>query len=67
MSRPTLDEIKSWAASVSIPLAAQAIGISSSHLYSLAGRDEAPCKVLKVGARYRVVTASLVALLEAAG
>ncbi|WAL67212.1 helix-turn-helix domain-containing protein [Amycolatopsis cynarae] len=60
----TLDEIRSWPATVDLPTAAAAIGVSRSHAYELANRDEFPCRVLKVGGRYRVVTSSLVALLD---
>ncbi|MFJ2964257.1 DNA-binding protein [Streptomyces collinus] len=63
---PTLDEIRAWPAAVNVPEAARAIGISSSHLYELIKRDEAPVRVLSFGARHRVVTASLIKLLEAA-
>ncbi|MFI6856501.1 helix-turn-helix transcriptional regulator [Streptomyces sp. NPDC050416] len=63
---PTLDEIRSWPAAIDVSDAARAIGISKSHLYELIKRGEAPCKVLSFGARHRIVTASLVELLEAA-
>lgn len=64
---PTLDEIRgTWPAAVGVPDAALAIGISKSHLYELIKRGEAPVKVLSFGARHRIVTASLVRLLEAA-
>lgn len=66
MSRPTptLHEVRDWPATVSITQAATALGISTSHLYALAGQDAAPCRIIRIGARYRVSTASLVALLE---
>lgn len=63
---PTLDEIRGWPAAVNVPDAARAIGISKSHLYELIARNEAPVRVLSFGTRHRVVTASLVQLLEAA-
>ncbi|MFJ9376840.1 helix-turn-helix transcriptional regulator [Streptomyces sp. NPDC101455] len=63
---PTLDEIRGWPAAVGVPEAAKAIGISKSHMYDLIKRGEAPVTVLSFGARHRVVTASLVRLLEAA-
>ncbi|GAB1329875.1 DNA-binding protein [Streptomyces sennicomposti] len=62
---PTLDEIRGWPATVDIPRAASALGISQSKLYDLIKRGEAPVRVLDFGAK-RVVTASLVRLLEAA-
>ena len=65
-AQPTLDEIRAWPAAVDVPDAARAIGISKSHFYELITRGEAPVKVLSFGARHRVVTASLIQLLEAA-
>lgn len=63
---PTLDEIRAWPAVVNVPEAARAIGCSRSQLYELIKRGQAPVKVLSFGARHRVVTASLVRLLEGA-
>ncbi|MER6557241.1 helix-turn-helix domain-containing protein [Streptomyces sp. NPDC001027] len=63
---PTLDEVRSWPATVGVPEAARAIGVSKSHLYEMVRRGEAPVKVLSFGARHRVLTASLVRLLEGA-
>ena len=63
---PTLAEIRGWPATVDVPKAATAIGISKSHLYDLVRRGEAPVRVLSFGARHRVVTADLVRLLESA-
>ncbi|MFF4839276.1 DNA-binding protein [Streptomyces collinus] len=63
---PTLDEVRKWPATVEVPRAALALGCSRSQLYELIKRGEAPVKVLSFGARHRVVTASLVRLLEGA-
>lgn len=54
---PTLD----------VPTASEHLGISRSHGYALARRGEFPARVLNVGGRLRVVTASLVALLSESG
>lgn len=62
--QPTLDEIRSWAATVDVHQAARALGISKSHLYELIKRNEAPFRVVAFGSRYRVITASLLAYLE---
>ncbi|MFI6123239.1 DNA-binding protein [Streptomyces sp. NPDC051064] len=62
-NEPTLDEIRTWPATVSVPEAAKAIGISKSHMHSLIKRGEAPVRTLSFGARHRVVTADLVRLL----
>jgi predicted DNA-binding transcriptional regulator AlpA len=66
MKPPTLAEVRMWPATVDVPQAAKAIGISKSHLYDLVKRGEAPIRVLSFGARHRVVTASLIRLLEEA-
>ncbi|MEU9264589.1 helix-turn-helix domain-containing protein [Streptomyces sp. NPDC048251] len=63
---PTLDEIRDWPATVGIPEAARAIGVSKTCLYDLVKQGKAPVAVLSFGARHRIVTASLVRLLEAA-
>lgn len=63
---PTLAEVRNWPATVGVPEAARAIGCSKSQLYDLIKRGEAPVRVLSFGTRHRVVTASLLRLLEAA-
>lgn len=66
IAAPTLDEIRTWPATVGVIDAARAIGVSKSHLYGLIKRGEAPLKTLPCGGRTRIVTASLIRLLEAA-
>ena len=61
---PTLSEIKQWPASVDVPAAAAAFGISRSHAYELITRGELPAKVIRVGNRYRVITASIIRALS---
>ncbi|MFE5572058.1 helix-turn-helix transcriptional regulator [Amycolatopsis japonica] len=51
---------------VSVPEAAQVLGISEWLAYKLINRGEFPAKVLPLGARKRVSTASLRGLLAAA-
>lgn len=63
-SAPTLAEIRSWPATVDVRRACQAIGISGAWGYELLARGEFPCRVIKIRSRTRVVTASLLALLE---
>lgn len=63
--RPTLSEIRSWAATIDVCLAASALGISRSHLYEMIKRDQVPFRVVAFGTRYRVITASLIRYLEA--
>ncbi|MFD6421740.1 DNA-binding protein [Streptomyces sp. NPDC060198] len=62
---PTLAEIRAWPATVAVADAAYALGVSKSYLYDLVNRDEAPVRTLPFGGRRRVITASLVHLLEA--
>lgn len=66
MSTPTLDEIRQWPATVSVPKAASALGISPRMAYVMVARGDFPARVLPFGTTRRIVTASLVALLEAA-
>lgn len=63
---PTLDEIRSWPATVSMPTACSALGIGKSCGYDAARRGEFPARVIKVGGRVRVCTASLLQVLEGA-
>ncbi|WP_310725050.1 DNA-binding protein [Streptomyces sp. N2A] len=64
--RPTLDDVKSWPATVNVPQAALALGCSPRQLYYLIERGEAPVKTLPFGRRCVVTTHSLVTLLESA-
>lgn len=61
---PSLDEIRAWPASVDIAQACLPFGISRSQGYRLAAEGAFPAKVLKVGGRYRVITASIVRALS---
>lgn len=64
LSGPTLPEVRNWPATVSVRRASAALGWSPSWSYELLARNEFPCRVIKIGSRARVVTASLIALLE---
>jgi hypothetical protein len=62
---PTLEEVRTWPATVSVPKAASALGVSKTHLHALIKRGESPVKIAPLGgSRHRVITASLVRLLE---
>lgn len=61
---PTLAEVRKWPATVSVAQAAQALGISKSHLHVLIRENRAPVKVLTFGRSYRIITADLVDLLS---
>ncbi len=62
--RPTLTEIEQWPATVDVPTAGVVFGLSRSHSYELVSRGEFPVKVIRVGSRYRVVTASIIDVLS---
>lgn len=61
---PSLDALRNGPPTVDLPTAAKAIGISRSYAYELVARDEFPARTITVGSKRRVLTASLVALLE---
>src|SRR5690349_6467246 len=61
---PTLDEIRGWPATVDVAAAAGALGCSRSYAYQHIAQGEFPCKVIKLGGRVRIPTASILALLE---
>lgn len=63
-AQPTLAEIRSWPAAVSVTLAASAFGISRSHAYELAARGEFPARTITCGSRRVVVTADIVRQLS---
>lgn len=63
-SQPTLAEIRKWPATVSIPLAAQALGCSKSHLHERIKAGDCPVKTIPFGSRHVVITADLVRLLS---
>ncbi|WP_078624519.1 helix-turn-helix transcriptional regulator [Streptomyces monomycini] len=53
-----------WSRTASVEDAAQAFGLSRSKSYDLVRRGEFPCRVLPIGRTTRVVTASLLRVLE---
>ena len=60
----SLDEIRTGPPTVTVGTAAGCIGISKSYAYELIHRGDFPCRVIKVGTRYRVPRTALVALLD---
>lgn len=62
--RPTLAQIREWPATVDVPIAASALGISRSSAYEAIKTGVFPAKVLTVQGRRKVITSSLVRLLE---
>lgn len=66
-ARPTLADVRAWPATVSVELAASALGISRSHAYSQVRLRTFPVATLQVGGRVVVLTHSLRELLEGLG
>lgn len=59
----TIAEVLAMPAVVDLRTAARALDMGRTTAYQLARSGEFPCKVLKIGAGYRVPTAGLLALL----
>ena len=62
---PTLDEIRTWPATVDVPTAGSAFGLGRSTSYDHARAGTLPVPVLHLGKRLVVPTARILALLEA--
>lgn len=63
----TLDEIRTWPPAVNAEDGARALGISRAHAYVSIREGSFPAKTIKVGGRIKVLTASLIAVLEGNG
>lgn len=63
---PTISEIRSWGATCSIEQYGAAMGVSRAHAYNTIKDGTAPVRTIPLGSRTRVVTSSLLALLEGA-
>ncbi|MFB9238687.1 hypothetical protein ACFFWC_24690 [Plantactinospora siamensis] len=61
---PTLEEIRAWPAAVNVNDYALACGISRAHAYESLRDTNCPVRTLKVGGRIKVLTASIVSLLD---
>ncbi|MCI0383631.1 hypothetical protein [Streptomyces sp. CNQ085] len=57
------EELLALPAAVDLDTGNRALGLGRSKGYELAKRGQYPCKVLRLGRRYRVVTADLLSLL----
>ncbi|QTZ93257.1 hypothetical protein [Streptomyces auratus] len=57
------EELLELPAAVDLETGNRALGLGRSKGYELAKRGQYPCKVLRLGNAYRVVTADLLALL----
>jgi hypothetical protein len=63
MKQMSQDELLALPTTVSVETAARAIGLGRTRAYELARQGAFPCKVIRVGAKYRVVTVDLRRLL----
>ncbi|GAA4782084.1 hypothetical protein GCM10023329_34760 [Streptomyces sanyensis] len=59
----TREELLALPVAVDLDTGNRALGLGRSKGYELAKRGEYPCKVLRLGKAYRVVTADLLSLL----
>jgi hypothetical protein len=63
----TLAQVRKLPAAVDVTTAAQALGVSRSSLYQAIAEGTAPVQVVTVGHRKKVITASLLGVLEGRG
>lgn len=61
---PTLDEVRRWPATVNVEDYARAFGISRAGAYESIRTGTCPVRTIKVGNRIKVVTASIVKVLD---
>ncbi|MGH3218976.1 MAG: helix-turn-helix domain-containing protein [Streptosporangiaceae bacterium] len=60
----TLREVRSWPATVDVEDAARALGISRASAYNAIAIGDFPGETIRVNRRLRVLTASLIEVLE---
>ena len=60
----TRDELLALPAAIDLDTANRALQIGRTQGYALAKRDAYPCKVLRLGTAYRVITSSLLDVLD---
>jgi hypothetical protein len=60
----TLAQIRRWPPTCSVCEAASALGVSKTALYDALGRGERPVQVIRVGRTMKVLTHSLIRVLE---
>ena len=59
----TIDQVRALPAMVDVVTAARALGLGRSKAYELAKADAFPCRIVKIGATYRVPTSDLLRVL----
>jgi hypothetical protein len=63
-TRPTLAQVRKWPASVNGEDAARALGVSRAALYAAIVDGTCPVEVIRVGQRKKVLTHSLITVLQ---
>ena len=63
-ARPSLAQVRRWPPTVPVPTAAPALGMSRRSMYEAISTGRCPVRVITVNGRLKVLTASLVAVLE---
>jgi hypothetical protein len=63
MDHLTVGDLRDLPVTVDLMTAAGALGIGRTKAYELARNGEFPCRIIRVGDLYRVVTADLIRLL----
>jgi len=59
----TINDLHNLPVTIDLMTAARALGIGRTKAYELARTGEFPCRIIRVGDLYRVVTADLIRLL----
>jgi hypothetical protein len=65
--RPSLAQIRKWPPTVNVETAAEALGASRSGLYLAITEGTCPVQTIMVGHRIKVLTHSLIEVLEGRG
>ncbi|MGP3960023.1 helix-turn-helix domain-containing protein [Nonomuraea sp. 3N208] len=66
-ARLTLAQIQQLPAVVDVVTAGRALGMGRTTAYRLAREGEFPCRIIRIGKKYLVPTAALIALLDGHG
>lgn len=62
--RPTIGQVRRWPATVNVEQGALALGVSRSALYQSIADGACPVETIMVGRRVKVLTHSLISVLE---
>jgi hypothetical protein len=67
MEPMTHEELAALPTTTTIEIAARALGLGRTRAYQLARAGRFPCKIIRIGTSYRVVTADLQRLIAGNG